>query len=461
MGIYYVSKTGNDTTGDGAAGAPWLTLHKAISTVSAAGGHTIKVGAGTYTEASSPGTNDYWLISGENFADWVVVEPENAGDAVIVLPASAAQSCVVFASTTGKIELKGLTLRATGGAVVRASNSANVNGLKLTDCTITSLGATNGCTFSPNVGVTQQNITISGCTITAGDRGIQAVSGSGTVANVTIADNTISGVLGIQLTATGIEVDGNAISATTSYGVVVGTDTVSAGTWAGTIHGNTITSATGHAVLVGYGCADVNVYDNVVDGGDHSIVIKGCAGTDCYRNRITSGTLSGLYFKACTDTRAWANSIIADCTTAEAAALRCGPDGATNAGTVTCTGNWIYARTGTLIEWDAGDTGGSVVNDNIYRLGAGADWGNLRGSALTSLAELRAAWAGYDVSTNDSRSEVASDALAPLMAAVLPTEKIMTSAGGNLLPTDIRGDTATGRAAGGSFIRQIGHPGVG
>jgi hypothetical protein len=38
---------------------------------------------------------------------------------------------------------------------------------------------------------------------------------------------------------------------------------------------------------------------------------------------------------------------------------------------------------------------------------------------------------------------------------------LMLSAGGNLLPSDVRGDTATGQAAGGSFIRQIGYPGVG
>ena len=45
---YYVSTTGNDGTGDGSIGNPWLTLYKATNTVTS--GNTIHVNAGTYTE---------------------------------------------------------------------------------------------------------------------------------------------------------------------------------------------------------------------------------------------------------------------------------------------------------------------------------------------------------------------------------------------------------------------------
>lgn len=45
---YYVSTTGNDATGDGSIGNPWLTLYKATSTVTS--GNTIHVNAGTYIE---------------------------------------------------------------------------------------------------------------------------------------------------------------------------------------------------------------------------------------------------------------------------------------------------------------------------------------------------------------------------------------------------------------------------
>jgi hypothetical protein len=47
---YYVTTGGNDSTGDGSVGTPWLTLAKACTTVAAGGGHTINVGAGTFSE---------------------------------------------------------------------------------------------------------------------------------------------------------------------------------------------------------------------------------------------------------------------------------------------------------------------------------------------------------------------------------------------------------------------------
>ena len=48
---YYIATTGNDTTGDGTSGTPWLTLAKACTSV-AAGSHTINIAAGTYTETA-------------------------------------------------------------------------------------------------------------------------------------------------------------------------------------------------------------------------------------------------------------------------------------------------------------------------------------------------------------------------------------------------------------------------
>jgi hypothetical protein len=48
---YYIATTGNDSTGDGTIGTPWLTLAKACTSV-AAGSHTINVAAGTYTETA-------------------------------------------------------------------------------------------------------------------------------------------------------------------------------------------------------------------------------------------------------------------------------------------------------------------------------------------------------------------------------------------------------------------------
>jgi len=48
--IYYVTTTGNDTSGDGSAANPWKTLMYAVTKVAANQGHTIQVGAGTFVE---------------------------------------------------------------------------------------------------------------------------------------------------------------------------------------------------------------------------------------------------------------------------------------------------------------------------------------------------------------------------------------------------------------------------
>ena len=48
---YYVSPTGNDGTGDGSSGSPWRTLTKAFASVGAESCRTLRMGAGTFTEA--------------------------------------------------------------------------------------------------------------------------------------------------------------------------------------------------------------------------------------------------------------------------------------------------------------------------------------------------------------------------------------------------------------------------
>ena len=57
MALYYVSTTGNDTTGNGSIETPWATIAKAYSVVKNAAGesHTINVGVGTFQDAPAQG----------------------------------------------------------------------------------------------------------------------------------------------------------------------------------------------------------------------------------------------------------------------------------------------------------------------------------------------------------------------------------------------------------------------
>ena len=62
MPTYYISTTGNDTTGDGSSGNPWLTVSKFHN--ACANGDTLIVKAGTYTWASQTFTKSV-TIQGE------------------------------------------------------------------------------------------------------------------------------------------------------------------------------------------------------------------------------------------------------------------------------------------------------------------------------------------------------------------------------------------------------------
>lgn len=65
MATYYIDPAGNDSTGDGSSGNPWLTINKAITASSS--GDTIIVNDGTYTDVVSTGQYGYFaLINGKN-----------------------------------------------------------------------------------------------------------------------------------------------------------------------------------------------------------------------------------------------------------------------------------------------------------------------------------------------------------------------------------------------------------
>lgn len=73
---YYISPTGNDTTGDGTTGTPWLTLNKAFSQMS--GGDTLIIKDGTYT-----GTNNQIITTQYppygSAGNYTIIKAENDG----------------------------------------------------------------------------------------------------------------------------------------------------------------------------------------------------------------------------------------------------------------------------------------------------------------------------------------------------------------------------------------------
>ena len=75
---YYISPTGNDTTGDGSSGTPWATLDKAFSQMSAS--DTVKLKDGTYTGALNVINND---VPNGSVGNLTIIEAENAHSATL------------------------------------------------------------------------------------------------------------------------------------------------------------------------------------------------------------------------------------------------------------------------------------------------------------------------------------------------------------------------------------------
>ena len=81
---YYVATTGNDTTGTGAIGAPWLTIGKAASVV--APGDTVNLRGGTYG-----GTAAYVNLSTDGTASNRITYQSYAGETAIIDGSARAQ----------------------------------------------------------------------------------------------------------------------------------------------------------------------------------------------------------------------------------------------------------------------------------------------------------------------------------------------------------------------------------
>ena len=111
-GTYYVSTTGNDASGNGSATAPWKTIFKATSSVTAAGS-IIHVKAGTYAEASQCRLAKGVSLEGEGSAN-TIIKSSVAGQWSVFLTLESPQD------TPGNQSISGLTF---DGQYVSESNN--------------------------------------------------------------------------------------------------------------------------------------------------------------------------------------------------------------------------------------------------------------------------------------------------------------------------------------------------
>jgi hypothetical protein len=416
MTTYYVSTTGNDITGDGSSALPWASISKALLTVPAAGGHTVKISAGTYSENTA--TLGYLYISSV-YASYNVFESESgiAADVIIQGTNNATYNTLIV-NNAAYIHFRYVTFTNyidTSLYVIRlaAANNIKFTGVKFT--IKSQVGTQNyACSCQPTTAATVSNIIFTDSVtsqtgafsaygfhnlrdnINKTLSNIQYINCSGDMVNYPL----------IMLGGTGYVIDGGDYSADSAITVMFGTDAVSTIPTTGLAKQITVENTAGHGLLIGGEATDVTVDDCDITGGDYGIVFKECDGPKVRNTRVTGGTLGGIYFKAAVNSE-FTNGAIRSSLGYAIQVLWNTVTGNKSQNVKITYSNVIGKGTGSIFNWGdvSHDAGGGECNYNNYYPEGSGSYGDVYGTlSITTLAGLQAAWATYDKPTNDSES---------------------------------------------------------
>jgi len=414
VATYYVRKSGNDGTGTGSTVAPWLTLNKAQTMMSA--GDTCLIGDGTYNEDMGPG----YCRFNKSGLTW---QGENgASSAVVITSSTSATTNTLLVNLTSQT-FKYLTFvnRLVGAPyAVRCTSNlvATFDGCHFNQSGTDGNTQTYGALFDPDTGFAQ-TITLENCTATPLDNRFIGLSFQATgtgVLTATLTDCDLDGGLN-ALACNGVNlvtVTGGTYTSQFSSAIRVGIDSYTGGSPSTvTLTGCTVdmTGATGgHAVMIGHGALNC-----VVDGVtiqntyDYGLVIKehgAAGGTEVKNCTIYGGTLAPIFCKGSTHANIHDNTLIAAAFVAFTADAG---DTGHKTGDISLTGNTlIVSGAADVFYWPAaGDDGGAVCDYNLYNIEAQTtgDFGTIPpGAAGATVLTLRAAWNGYETGTNDDHS---------------------------------------------------------
>jgi hypothetical protein len=148
----YVAKSGNDTTGDGSANLPYLTVSKALSSASA--GTTIFIFPGTYSESIT-------LVAGVNLTSPVKLGVYIVGNHTSNFSGTVIIENIVFSSTSGNtlsfsgtsaqnLQFLESSVNAAAGDSINWANTNSSSKILLEDCTVnvTTSGSSARCFYS-------------------------------------------------------------------------------------------------------------------------------------------------------------------------------------------------------------------------------------------------------------------------------------------------------------------------
>lgn len=417
MSTYYVRKGGSDAA-DGSTGTPWLTIQHAISTVPIAGGHTINVGPGTYTEAGH-------LDLARNFVAEVVVQPESAG-VTITGTDTGVYTGTIKSNACANITFKRLDVVQQVGAAYGYyiyQNGHTVTGVTFEDCTFTTTEANQTLVAWLAYNTCRLETIFRRCTFTSAFGApatiyLESDDPATRVCKVQFIDcigvKTGSGYLLLLNGMTDFLVSGGSWSAV-NMAVVLGNNTSTGPAMNGQCRDAVITSTTDHALLLGGGCDGVLVRGCHINAGDHAIAAKAknFVITECVI-RSVGKSFPAVIFKGAKNFLFSGNVVISDTSSGCIANY----DGAAvTVAKSSIVHNTFFCRgSDRAVYWDAaGDAGGNIIDGNIYDVANAANanargYGSIFGTDCTTFSAVRSAWASYATPGNEATAQAADTA---------------------------------------------------
>lgn len=430
MATYYVRKDGNDTTGDGSTGAPWLTIVKAVATLPATADQTVKIGPGVYQESYS-GLGYLYLNRNPNAGFWWTFEAENPADKPVIQPGGTPLYMVRIGTSSARWILRNLVFDwnevSMAGGVFSITAGTTISDITFDACEFIWGDGAVYAISAVMTGATKSlaRVTVQNCAFTfeGADADGSAYAMRFTLSTgISISDVTIRGCTcsmpGFPLWLDGVSnflVENCNFSSSVKMGLMIGGDgAATAGANSGTVSGGSISAAVSHAFLIGWLSDGVTVQGCKVQGGNQGVVVKACTNVLVTGCTIIGGAAAdySLLFKGATNSQA-INNDISGTYSLSGAVVGLEVNSTTKCENITLTYNKIRGSGSTrLLLWgnDTHDAGGGVCDYNRYQPNGTNKFGNVRDTlGITTLAGLRAAWAGYGDGSNDSHSTLWGD----------------------------------------------------
>jgi len=443
MATYYVSNStanggivGNDANNGLSLATAWLTINKALTTASTAGGHIIEINPGTYAETSGSG----YLNASKAYTSQTTYRKMSGSTGTVTIQAASGTTTEVawFGPTSNQlwqnITFLGRSTN-TGRVLYLQTGSTGISNLTLQNCIIST---SNTASVSSGILVTDgsataniTNLTLDTCTInqTGGTQNVygfnMARNQSGSVfdtvtltaCNVTLNGWCVAIKDTINVSITGCTLSSTSTNATglNPYGLALGVDGTSGNNVTGSVTNNYIANIFGHSFIAGAGVSSLTVSGNTIIGGSGSLgqgaVIKECSGVTFTNNSVVGGSVNangGIYIKGgCSNITVTDNTSVNFYSGACAMTITQGDTGNTlTSATIRrnrfCVGNAAIAMN---VSNAIPSTATLVVNDNEYQyLGQGILGKIGVATSAASIAALQTQWNTAGWTGNDSRS---------------------------------------------------------